>query len=106
MTRTFESGPAVLPDGPLADPPEIPERQPSPPSPRPTESPLPDPVQLVSDKQITVSQLVSMLLGALDADPSIGDYLVESEGCDCVGPAVGVKIDQHSREVLVVRGGE
>lgn len=107
MTRTFESGPAVPPEGPLADPPEIRERVGAPISPctTPHSASAIEPVLLMNTQQITVSQLLSMLLGAVDADPAIGNYTVEADGCDCVGPAFGIRIDAASGEVLVAREG-
>lgn len=105
MERTFHSGQAVAPDGPLEDPPVIPERQPH------TTSPGPAPAEpesirlLMSGQQITVTTLSALLQDIVAADPRAADFVVEADGCDCVGEAFGIRVDQKRGVVLVARAG-
>lgn len=104
MTRTFESGPAVLPDGPLADPPETIEHRPAHIQPSAPEEP--EQIRLmVSGKQITVAVLANLLQEAIAGCPRVADFAVEAEGCDCVGEAVGIRVDFKLGIVLVARNG-
>jgi hypothetical protein len=104
MTRTFESGPAIAPEGPLQDPPKTIEHRPRVIEPRPAEEP--ERIRLVvGEQQITVETLITLLHQAIEDDSRVAKFVVEADGCDCVGEAVGIRIDLKRGEVLVARKG-
>lgn len=105
MERTFHSGPAVAPDGPFEDPPVIPERKPHTPSPGPAPA-EPESIRLLmSGQQITVATLSALLQDIIATDPRTAEFLVEADGCDCVGEALGIRVDLKRGVVLVARAG-
>lgn len=41
---------------------------------------------------MTVRDLINKLGLLIDADPSVADLQVDSEGCDCIDPAIDVRV--------------
>lgn len=104
MTRTFESGPAIAPDGPLQDPPATIEHPTYVPPPRAPEEP--EQIRLLmSGRQITVETLIALLQDAVSGDRRVAKFVVESDGCDCTGEAHGIRVDLKRGQVLIARKG-
>jgi len=104
MSRTFTSGPAVPPAEPFASPPEI-VHLPKLPSPPPV-SEDPESVRLLmSGCPITVRTLAALLQDIVSTDPLVGDFTVDADGCDCIEPAFGIRVDLKRGTVLVARKG-
>ncbi len=103
MTRTFESGPAIAPDGPLQDPPAIEERLA--PTYQPAQRDIDDDRvrRHLDEGQLTVGRLIQMLQLAIVDNAKVIDFVVNAEGCDCVGEACGIEIDLDRGDVLVSR---
>jgi hypothetical protein len=104
-TRQFESGPSVLPSEPFAEPPAIVQRSHAPAPAITGRDPVLPRIAMMDAKPLSVQRLIALLLQAVADRPEVGQFVVEADGCDCVGDAFGIFVDVSGQGVLIAREG-
>lgn len=60
-------------------------------------------IEMHDKSQITVARLIELLQNAVAINQDVASYVVDSEGCDCIGESFGIAINQEDKSVLVTR---